>query len=79
MPIPICIAVVGVNHAPGYTSFEGTRSFPTDGTARYKHPSQEAAEAIRRLMADARPAFDEFLILRFSASNVETVSIPVDR
>lgn len=40
----ICIAVVGVNHAAGYTSFEGDRSFTTDGTARFKHPSQEAAE-----------------------------------
>jgi len=68
---PICIAIVGVNHAAGYTSFEGDRSFPTDGTARFKHPSQEAAEAIRRLEAFARPAFDEFLILKFAATNVE--------
>ncbi len=67
---PICVAVVGVNHAEGYTSFEGDRSFATDGTARAKHPSQEAAEAIRRLEALAKPAFDEFLILRFTASNV---------
>jgi hypothetical protein len=68
---PICIAVVGVNHAQGYTSFEGDRRFPTDGTARFKHPSQEAAEAIRRLEAIARPAFDEFLVLKFIATNVE--------
>jgi hypothetical protein len=68
---PICIAVVGVNHAVGYTSFEGTRSFPTDGTARFRHPSQEAAEAIKRLEALARPAFNEFLILRFLATNVD--------
>jgi len=68
---PICIAVVGVNHAVGYTSFEGTRSFPTDGTSHYKHPSQEAAEAIKRLEALAKPAFNEFLILRFVATNVD--------
>src|SRR5271165_3351143 len=68
---PICIAVVGVNHAPGYTSFEGPRSFPTDGTSRFRHPSQEAAEAIRRLEALARPVFDEFLVLKFMATNVE--------
>jgi hypothetical protein len=68
---PICIAVVGVNHADGYTSFEGERSFATDGTAKYKHPSQEATEAIRRLEAYAKPSFDEFLVLRFSATNVE--------
>lgn len=68
---PICIAVVGVNHAASYTSFEGDRRFPTDGTARFRHPSQEALEAIRRLDAFAKPAFDEFLILRFIATNVE--------
>lgn len=68
---PICIAVVGVNHSPGYTSFEGDRSFPTDGTTRFRHPSQEAATAIQRLEAFARPAFDEFLILRFAATNVD--------
>jgi hypothetical protein len=67
---PICIAVVGVNHAAGYTSFEGDRSFPTSGTAGFRHPSQEAAEAIRRLEALAKPAFDEFLILKFAATNV---------
>jgi hypothetical protein len=68
---PICIAVVGVNHAVGYTSFEGIRSFSTNGTSKFRHPSQEAAEAIRRLETLARPAFDEFLILRFVATNVE--------
>jgi len=68
---PISIAVVGVNHAAGYTSFEGARTFATDGTSRFRHPSQEAAEAIKRLEALARPAFDEFLILRFTATNVK--------
>lgn len=67
---PICIAVVGVNHAMNYTSFEGERTFPTDGTAKYKHPSQEADEAIRRLILKAGPAFDEFLVLRFAATNI---------
>lgn len=68
---PICIAVVGVNHALGYTGFEGSRNFPTDGTSKFRHPSQEAAAAIKRLEAEARPYFDEFLILRFTATNVE--------
>lgn len=68
---PICIAVVGVNHAVGYTSFEGTRNFPTDGTSHFRHPSQEAVEAIKRLEALAKPAFNEFLILRFVATNVD--------
>lgn len=47
------------------------RTFATDGTSRFRHPSQEASEAIKRLEALARPAFDEFLILKFTASNVE--------
>jgi hypothetical protein len=67
---PISIAVVGVNHAAGYTSFEGPRSFATDGTSRFRHPSQEAVEAIKRLESLARPSFNEFLILKFTATNV---------
>jgi hypothetical protein len=65
---PITIGIVGINHAPHYLSFEGTREFPTDGK-KYKHPAQEAADAERRLLQHAAPAFDEFLILHFSASN----------
>jgi hypothetical protein len=65
----ICVAIVGVNHAPQYSSFEGQREFPTDGK-KYKHPIQEAEEAEDRLVRRARPAFDEFLLLRFRATNV---------
>jgi hypothetical protein len=65
---PITIGVVGVNYAPRYVSFEGNRQFPTDGK-KYKHPVQEAAEAERRLLLRAAPSFDEFLVLRFRASN----------
>lgn len=67
---PICIGVVGVNCASSYTSFEGERSFPTDGTTGFQHPIQEAAKAIVRLEALAKPNFDEFIILRFRATNV---------
>jgi hypothetical protein len=67
---PICVGLVGVNHASVYTSYEGDRAFPTDGR-RYKHPIQEAADAISRLDHLARPSFDEFIILNFTASNVE--------
>lgn len=67
---PICIGFVGINFSTGYTSYEGDRAFPTDGK-KYKHPVQEAAQAERRLIADASPAFDEFLILRFQATNEE--------
>jgi len=65
---PICIGIVGVNFSEGYTSYEGERAFPTGGS-KYKHPIQEADEAISRLQQRAQPSFNEFLILRFTASN----------
>lgn len=64
----ICIALVGINHASIYTSFEGSRAFTTDGK-EYTHPEQEAEEATRRLISFAAPSFDEFLILPFKAPN----------
>src|SRR5438270_638204 len=70
---PICVALVGINHANEYTSYEGDRAFPTNGK-KYKHPIQEAVDAEERLVTQAQSAFDEFLILRFSASN--TVPFP---
>jgi hypothetical protein len=66
---PICVAFVGVNCSTTYTSYEGRRRFPTDGK-KYKHPIQEAADAEIRLRTDALPVFDEFLILKFTATNV---------
>jgi hypothetical protein len=66
---PICIGIAGVNFAQQYTSYEGDRAFPTDGR-KYKHPVQEASDAISRLRQRAAPGFDEFMILRFEASNV---------
>lgn len=65
---PICVAIVGVNYADEYTSYEGETVWRTDGRT-YKHPIQEAAEAERRLVAQAKDAFDEFLIFRFRARN----------
>ena len=67
---PICVGLVGVNFSDSYTSYEGDRPFPTDGR-KYKHPIQEAAEAVNRLRDKAQPAFDEFMFLRFKAKNVE--------
>jgi hypothetical protein len=66
---PICVAIAGVNPAEHYVSYEGDTSFPTTGRGGFMHPYQEAPEAERRLIADAAPAFDEFLILRFRATN----------
>lgn len=66
---PICVAIVGVNRSPSYTSYERDRAFPTDGK-EYKHPAQEAADAIKRLAQKASPSFDEFLLLSFSSTNI---------
>lgn len=66
---PICVAVVGVNQAESTVGYEGDRPFPTTGKQGFLHPFQEAAEAERRLRAEAAPEFDEFLILRFKATN----------
>lgn len=66
---PICVAVVGINQAESTVGYEGDRSFPTTGRQGFLHPFQEAPEAERRLWAAAAPEFDEFLVLRFKASN----------
>jgi hypothetical protein len=65
---PVCVGIVGVNQADRYVSHEGDKTWPTDGR-KHKHPIQEAAEAESRLRALAAPAFDEFLVLRFRATN----------
>lgn len=65
---PICVGIVGINRADHTTSYEGDRSFPTDGK-KHKHPIAEADETERRLRERAEPNFDEFVVLRFKASN----------
>lgn len=64
---PICVGIVGVNYADVMTSYEGDRSYRTDGS-KYKHPIQEAEQARRRLSEVAR-LYDEFLIFKFKARN----------
>jgi hypothetical protein len=77
---PICVGIVGINRAESYTSYEGKVTCPrcgqefdlerpTDGR-RYAHPAQEAAAAERRL-TEAEDSFDEFLVLRYRATNRE--------
>lgn len=66
---PICVGIVGINHASAYTSYEGRRKFATGGKGGDRNPIQEAPEAERRLVAEAAPAFDEFVLLRFVATN----------
>jgi len=67
---PICVGVVGINSALVCTGYEGARKFTTDGK-KHKHPFQEAAEAEARLIAQAKPSFDEFLVLRYRATNAK--------
>jgi hypothetical protein len=66
---PITIGIVGINHAPQYVSYEGDKAWATTGLAGHRHPVQEAEEAEARLASLASPSFDEFLILRYSATN----------
>ena len=65
---PISVAIVGINQADRYVSYEGNVTWPT-GTKGHKHPIQEATEAEARLRARVASGFDEFLILRFRATN----------
>ncbi len=66
---PISVAIIGINHAESTVGYEGERPFATTGRQGFLHPFQEAPEAERRLLAQAAPVFDEFLILRFKATN----------
>lgn len=78
---PICVAIVGINQAATYTSYEGKVTCPDCGStfalarptngAKYPHPADEAAEAERRIVARVAPAYDALLILRYRAPNVE--------
>ena len=62
------MGIVGINAANRVTTYEGERAYTTDGR-KNKHPAQEAAAAELRLLGDAMPSFDEFVILRFRATN----------
>jgi hypothetical protein len=66
---PICVAVVGVNSAPYTIGYEGRRSFKTTGTGKYRNPFQESHEAEARLLREAAPEFDQFILLRYRATN----------
>jgi hypothetical protein len=70
-PNSICVGIVGVNHADHYVSFEGKTPWPTTGRGGYLHPVQEAAEAERRLLEHVKPLYNEFLMLRYEATNEE--------
>jgi len=65
----ISVGIVGVNHAAHTVSYEGDRVTKTTGKGGFPHPIQEAGEAERRLLANAAPAFDEFILLHYRATN----------
>ena len=67
----LCVGAVGINQADHYVSFEGDRPWPTTGKGGYLHPIQEAREAERRLIEYAAPRYNEFLVLRYRATNEE--------
>lgn len=67
---PICVAIVGINHAANYTSYEKDKEWPTLGTGGHRHPIQEAGEAETRIIEHVAPHFFETIILRFVATNV---------
>lgn len=71
---PICVGIVAINHAELYASWEGQREYRTTGKGGYLHPAQEAREAEKRLLERAKSVFDEFLIMRFRASNAPPYS-----
>jgi hypothetical protein len=67
---PISVGIVGINHAPHTVGYEGDRQYRT-GPGVGPHPAHEAGEAERRLLLSAKSAFDEFVVLRYSATNEE--------
>jgi hypothetical protein len=67
---PICVGIVGINRATICAGYEGTKVTVTDGR-KNRHPSREAPEAEARLRHDVEPKFDEFLVLRYRATNME--------
>lgn len=67
---PMTVAVVAINHADQFVSYEEEKQWATTGVGRHKHPYQEADEAEARLIRNVAPDYDEFLVLRFKATNV---------
>ena len=64
-PRVIAVALVGVNFSETYTGYEGKRKYKSR-----LPPAREAGKAIVRLQSVAS-LFDEFILLRFSATNVK--------
>lgn len=65
----ITVGFAAVNYSERWTGMEGTRSFPVERTP--KRALEASEETSRRLLQVARPAFDEFVLLKFKATNQE--------
>jgi len=65
----ISVGIVGINQAAHTVSYEGKNATPTTGKGGFAHPIQEASEAEGRLRSNAKPKFDEFIFLRYRATN----------
>jgi hypothetical protein len=63
----ITVGFAAVNYSEHWTGQEGTREFPVD--KKSERQRRESDETSRRLLELAAPSFDEFLLLRFRATN----------
>lgn len=68
-PNAITVGFAAVNYSERWTGMEGNRSFPVE--RKPQRALQASEETSRRLLQIARPAFDEFLLLKFRATNQE--------
>ena len=66
---PICVAIVGINQAERYVSFEGVAEWPTTGKDGHRHPYQEAASVEAFIHQEFDSFVDDLLIMRFKATN----------
>jgi hypothetical protein len=67
-PQALTVGIAAVNFADQYVSYEGLRTYPTDGVGGNPHPAQEGPKAELRLLA-MNDSFDEFLQIGFKATN----------
>jgi hypothetical protein len=67
-PDALTVAIVGINFADHYVSWEGEREVPTTGKGRNLHPIQEAKKTEARLL-NVEPSFTELIQIGFIATN----------
>lgn len=63
----ITVGFAAVNYSERWTGMEGSRSFPV--SRKPARALQESEETSRRLLTLAAASFDEFLLLKFRATN----------